>query len=156
MNPLKALLSFLNKPREADWSENLDEHAEQIGFDEIYKAIERKDAERAKLIPDEKAALLHMQEAYYRLKELGWSDAIYCPKDGTMFSAIEAGSTGVHQCNYTGEWPKGSWWVYDGDMWPSRPILWRPRKDEDSVIDHGLAMDYKCEKQPSECARKKK
>lgn len=74
----------------------------------------------------EKAALGGMFKAYLRLKTLGWKDIIYCPKDGTCFDAIEAGSTGVHECTYKGEWPNGHWWVmYDGDMIPSHPVLFR-------------------------------
>lgn len=109
-------------------------------LDELFKKLEAKQQERAKKMPDEESALAQMMEAFTRLKELGWREAIYCPKDGSMFSAIEAGSTGVHKCNYQGEWPTGSWWVYDGDMWPSRPILWRPRKETDADVDLGLCM----------------
>lgn len=61
-----------------------------------------------------------------RLKELGWQEAEYCPKDGSEFKAIEVGSTGIHDCVYLGDWPKGGWWVHDGDTYPSRPILWKP------------------------------
>lgn len=94
--------------------------------DAIWDQIEYAKARRTYLIPDETAALIVMFEAYQRLQELGWSDAIYCPKDGSTFSVIEAGSTGVHTAHYEGDWPKGSWWVRDaGDLWPSRPILWR-------------------------------
>jgi len=113
-------------------------------FEKLLAKIEEEEQKRADKMPDEKAALAQMFEAYTRLKELGWNDAIYCPKDGTMFSSISAGSTGIHKCNYTGEWPKGSWWVYDGDIWPSRPILWRSRKDDDPNVDLGTAMDYRC------------
>ena len=73
-------------------------------------------------------ALLNLFEAYQDLKRLGWNDAIYCPKDGTWFDAIEAGSTGIHNCQYQGQWPNGGWWVADGDVWPSRPILFRLRQ----------------------------
>ena len=53
-------------------------------------------------------------------------EAIYCPKDGTVFSAIEAGSTGIFDCIYEGEWPDGAWWALEvGDMWPSHPILFK-------------------------------
>ena len=115
-------------------------------LDRMLADIEKTKQKRAEKMPTEKAALEQMFEAYTRLKEMGWNDAIYCPKDGTMFSSISAGSTGIHKCNYTGEWPTGSWWVYDGDVWPSRPILWRPRKDDDPVVNLGLAMDCKrCE-----------
>ena len=67
-----------------------------------------------------------MFEARQRLMELGWNDAIYCPKDGSEFDAIEAGSTGIHKCHYSGEWPDGHWWIAgDGDLYPSRPVLYR-------------------------------
>lgn len=56
------------------------------------------------------------------------NDAVYCPKDGTVFDAIEVGSTGIHPCHYDGEWPHGSWWTHEaGDLWPSRPCLFRKR-----------------------------
>lgn len=75
----------------------------------------------------ERALLADMFKFYDALRHLGWQDAIYCPKDGSVFLAIEAGSTGVFECSYDGEWPKGTWWIHSaGDMWPSRPILWKP------------------------------
>lgn len=114
-------------------------------FAKLEAHIEAKKAERAEKMPDEKAAIEQMFEAWLRLKELGWNEAVYCPKDGSMFSVVEAGSTGIHQCNYTGEWPDGKWWVYDGDVWPSRPVLWRPRKIDDPVVNKGLAMEYDCQ-----------
>lgn len=88
-------------------------------------ACDASKAKRAADMPDEQSAINTMMEAFTRLKELGWREAIYCPKDGSMFKAIEPGSTGIHDCYYEGEWPKGSWWVVDGDTWPSRPILFR-------------------------------
>lgn len=95
-------------------------------FDELLASIEADEAARAARMPDEYAALMQMQDAYTRLKALGWKDAIYCPKNGTIFDAIEAGSTGIHDCHYMGEWPDGGWWTHDGsDLWPSRPILFR-------------------------------
>lgn len=86
---------------------------------------------RLKQMPTEAEALQVLGQAYQRLRELGWNDAIYCPKDGSSFDVIEAGSTGIHRCHYDGEWPKGSWWIEaDGDLWPSRPILYRPPPGE--------------------------
>lgn len=71
--------------------------------------------------------LVQMNEAIEGLKACGWKEAIYCPKDGTRFLAIEAGSTGVFPCYYSGEWPNGSWFAEaHGDLWPSRPVLWKP------------------------------
>jgi hypothetical protein len=95
--------------------------------DAILKECEEAEKKRAEQMPDEKAALHQMFQAYTRLKDLGWREASYCPKDGSVFNVIEAGSTGIFRCHYDGEWPKGTWWVHDdGDLWPSRPILFKP------------------------------
>ncbi len=68
-----------------------------------------------------------MFQQYKKLKALGWQEIIYCPKDGSRFLSISAGSTGVFPCYYEGLWPKGFWWVEDaGDLWPAHPILWKP------------------------------
>jgi len=92
----------------------------------LWKETERRRAERAAKLPDERAAIEAMFEAFDRLRELGWSEAIYCPKDGSSFSVIEAGSTGIFRAHYAGEWPNGTWWVENGDdLSPSRPILYR-------------------------------
>lgn len=82
-----------------------------------------RDAARAALMPTEQDAIKLMFEAYTRLKDLGWNDPIYCPKDGSPFDVIEPGSTGIHSCVYHGEWPTGGWWI-DGED-PSRPVLYR-------------------------------
>lgn len=76
-------------------------------------------------MPTERHALRRILRARERLRRLGWSDATYCPKDGTKFAAIEFGSTGIHRCSYSGHWPKGTFWVEGGgDLWPSRPVLY--------------------------------
>jgi hypothetical protein len=94
--------------------------------DEIIKMTERARDRRAAQMPDETSAIEALFEAWLRLKELGWNDAIYCPKDGTTFDVIEAGSTGIHRCYYDGQWPKGIWWIQgDDDLYPSRPVLFR-------------------------------
>ena len=88
--------------------------------------IAERDAKRAADMPTEKSAIDALFEAWLRLKEFGWAEAIYCPKDGSEFHIIEAGSTGIHTAYYHGEWPKGGWWVIDADdTYPSRPILYR-------------------------------
>ena len=69
----------------------------------IWAECEERRRKREEDMPTEQDALEVMFEAYQRLKELGWNNAIYCPKDGTMFDAIEAGSTGIHDCSYRGE-----------------------------------------------------
>lgn len=97
--------------------------------DAIWKEVEKAKKHRAEKMPDDRAALLAMHEAFTRLKELGWQEAMYCPKDGSEFDAIEAGSTGIHNCNYIGEWATGYFQLFDGhDVWPSHPILFRKRE----------------------------
>ena len=94
--------------------------------DAIFAQVEADKAERIKLMPTEKDAIQMLNKAVTRLKELGWNDPIYCPKDGSAFDVVEAGSSGIHKCTYNGEWPKGSWWVHDDvDSYPSRPVLYR-------------------------------
>lgn len=91
------------------------------------KILEAADAgkkRRSETMPTEYDVLRVLGECHSRLRELGWTEAIYCPKDGTPFKAIEFGSTGIHDCHYEGEWPKGSWWLHDaGDLYPSRPVM---------------------------------
>lgn len=49
-------------------------------FERLLAAIEAKEAERAAKMPDDKAALAQMFEAWQRLQGLGWQPAQYCPK----------------------------------------------------------------------------
>lgn len=79
---------------------------------------------------EEKALRMMMYQNYRALCRLGWKPAIHCPKDGTEFLAIEAGSSGIHRCVYFGQWPKGEYLVIDEDgSWPSQPILFKPIKE---------------------------
>ena len=92
----------------------------------LWRNVEAADADRKARIPDQSTALNLMMDAFTRLKDMGWREAIYCPKDGSEFEVIEAGSTGIHRCIYQGKWPDGGWWILDdGDIWPSRPMLFR-------------------------------
>lgn len=95
----------------------------------LWNSAEAERLARERDMPTEQDAIKVMFSAYQRLKELGWREAMYCPKDGSHFDVIEAGSTGIHDCNYQGEWPKGSWWIFDGDVWPASPILFRERHE---------------------------
>ena len=98
---------------------------------QIFDDIHRRDKDRAESMPDVQSALNQMFEAFLRLKDLGWREAMYCPKDGSMFDAISAGSTGICKTSYDGEWPKGRYWCYEaGDVWPSSPILFKPKESK--------------------------
>ena len=86
----------------------MDEREIAAMLEQHARTVER----RAEVLPDAHACLRVMMDAYCRLKELGWNDAIYCPKDGSVFKVIEFGSTGIFDCHYDGEWPKGRWWTH--------------------------------------------
>lgn len=79
-------------------------------------------AKRAEDMPDDSAALGAMFQAHQRLKEMGWRDAIYAPKDGSPLELVEPGSTGIHAGYRDAE---GRFWIVDDDVWPSRPTLFR-------------------------------
>lgn len=107
----------------------------------LEKQIAEAKARRLALMPTENEAISIFFDAHQRLKELGWQEAIYCPKDGSTFHVIEPGSTGIHVASYQGEWPDGSWWVHceDGDMCPSHPCLWKPIGQASRAQDEGKA-----------------
>lgn len=95
--------------------------------DALIAHCKSEDERRKALMPDERSAIRMMMDAHTRLTDMGWKDAVYCPKDGTVFEVIEPGSIGIFKCQYEGEWPKGTWWILgDGDMFPARPVLFRP------------------------------
>lgn len=88
----------------------------------ILAAVDAADKRRAEEMPDEKAAINKLFDAWLRLKELGWKEACYCPKDGTDFQIIEAGSTGIFDAHYSGKWPDGYIISHDDhDSYSSRP-----------------------------------
>ena len=102
----------------------------------LWKASEARQAEIAARWPDERSCLIALTEAFHRLRDFGWQEAIYCPKDGTWFQVIEPGSSGIHRAHYEGSWPKGTWWIEDGgDMWPSRPILFKLFPEDQAKYD---------------------
>lgn len=82
------------------------------------------------MMPTAREALEVMYSAYMRLRDLGFNDIIYCPKDGTPFESVSVGSVGIHTTHYQGEWPDGTWYVHEaGDLWPAHPAMWRPIKE---------------------------
>lgn len=94
----------------------------QNEWDAMLGAIEAAKRERAEKMPTELDALRFMFSAWERLKELGWREAMYAPRDGRTLEFIEAGSTGIHR----GHKDEKFTWIHDaGDLWPSNPILFR-------------------------------
>lgn len=91
----------------------------------IWGACEAADTKRREMMPDSMTALRTLQDALTRLKDEGWREGIYCPKDGTSFALIEFGSTGIFEGSYYGKWPSGSVMFGDGSINP-RGLLWKP------------------------------
>lgn len=133
----KADGEFFGSMRMADGSRHV------LTADEAKALWEASEAATAKLaadMPAEADALREMSRAFDRLKQLGWREAVNCPKDGSRFDVIEMGSTGIHRCHYEGEWPTGTWWIHDaGDLWPSRPVLFRLDPEAEAACKQKMA-----------------
>lgn len=78
---------------------------------------------RAASMPTDLDAVRVIANGVQRLEELGWREAMYAPKDGTLLLLIEPGSMGIH----TGYRDDIGFWIVDDDTWPSHPILWRTK-----------------------------
>lgn len=126
----KACLNWLPKYKRAycdSYCRNRALREERQKARETKAAAEAAKQRRSVDMPTEDDALRTMFTAWQRLKELGWREIMYCPKDGVRFLSVEAGSTGQHVTWYDGQWPTGSWWVESGgDTWPAHPIMWKP------------------------------
>lgn len=86
----------------------------------LWECTEKNRKSREERMPDENSAIHALFDAWQRLKELGWREPQYCPKNGTQFKVIELGSTGIFDCYYYGEWPDGHYMVMDEhDCYPT-------------------------------------
>ncbi len=93
--------------------------------DALWAAAEAATKARAEAMPTEQDAVRMMSNAHQRLRELGWREACYAPTN-TPLKLIEPGSSGIHEGRNDGEWPKQSFWISEaGDLWPSRPCLFK-------------------------------
>lgn len=97
----------------------------QAEAEAILESVQQAKRERNERIPDETTALRAMMDAWIRLKDFGWRDATYAPADNSPLRLIEVGSTGIHN-GYRDE--ERRFWIDDGDTWPSRPILFKPKE----------------------------
>ena len=104
--------------------------------DALWASAEAEKEKRHADMPTERDAIQQLWAAQKRLKELGWQNPIYAPKDGSPLDIIELGSTGIHRGHYEGKWPDGSWWIADGDLWPCRPALARPAPKQPPETNH--------------------
>jgi hypothetical protein len=110
----------------------------------LWEDAERATAQAAMDMPAAGDAMAAISRAKERLRKLGWSDGIYCPKDGSTFAIIEFGSTGIFQGFYSGTWPDGDLHycgcVSDphGTMWKSLANL---TCDEREVMDRCMETE---------------
>lgn len=91
----------------------------------IWAQVRASDKRRRRLMPDALSALDMLGDARQRLRDEGWADGIYCPKDGSEFAVIEYGSTGIFAGFYCGKWPDGHVICCDFVGHP-KGILWKP------------------------------
>jgi len=106
----------------------------------LWEAAKAAEAKRAEDMPTEQDAINVMFSAWQRLKELGWREAQYCPKDGSTFKVIESGSTGIFDCVYEGEWPTGTYWLHDEhDSYSSRPVMFKLLPEAQAEYDAKMA-----------------
>jgi len=131
------------------WATKTDGSRVALSADEAKALFEACEAARAKTeadMPTEKSALNELSRAFHRLKDFGWREAVYCPKDGSEFEVIEAGSTGVFRCRYDGTWPNGMWMTFDdSDVYPSSraPLLFRLMPEAQAEHDRKMAEAVK-------------
>lgn len=94
---------------------------------ELLRTHEAQKQARAEQLPTEQDCFRVLNQAFLRLSELGWRDAIYCPKNGDTFLAVEGNHSKPFRCMYMGEWPEGGWWELEsGELYPARPTLFKP------------------------------
>lgn len=108
----------------------------------LWAACEPARVDRAERMPDEQAAIRALMDAHERLKELGWREGKYCPRDGTVFRVIELGSTGIFDGDCSGEWPHCTWTTYDEtDAYPSSqaPALFKLKPEDQAKYDARMA-----------------
>lgn len=79
----------------------------------LLKACDEEKQKRAVDMPTAQDALAAISRSTTRLRDLGWKDAIYCPKDGSTFAVIEYGSTGIFTGLYSGDWHDGRIYLDD-------------------------------------------
>lgn len=92
---------------------------------DLWARAEEKTRRIAEEMPTPFDALGRICDGRERLRQLGWSDGIYCPKDGTQFAVIEWGSTGVFEAFYSGAWPDGHV-IYEDCVGNPSGMMWKP------------------------------
>lgn len=110
----------------------------------LWKAAEEASARLADEMPETADALRTIHTGLSRLRDLGWREAKYCPKDGSPFAVIEYGSTGLFEAFYSGDWPTGRIYCCDYLCHPDG-MLFKPlaelTDDERAKLDECMARE---------------
>lgn len=96
----------------------------RLDADALFRLVELQEAEDAAAMPDATAALVALSRARQRMQRLGWSEGIYCPKDGSEFALVQFGGSGIFSGAYVGKWPDGDIWMADETTHP-QACLWK-------------------------------
>lgn len=94
----------------------------------LWDAVEDQKRRRAELMPASGDALSMICTAKERMREPGWQEAKYCPKDGEEFAVIEWGCSGIFPAVYHGEWPTGLLYYCDSFTNPAG-CMFKPLAD---------------------------
>jgi hypothetical protein len=94
----------------------------------LWESAQAAGEKRAEAMPDSRAALSVLFDAHQRLRDLGWREGIYCPKDGSTFAVAMLGSTGMWTGWYSGDWPKG-FLMAAGEANSPHGSFWKPLAD---------------------------
>lgn len=96
----------------------------QLALGKILAEAQIRRRERADHLPTTNHCVVALLQTVERLREIGWRDACYAPKDRS-FDAIVMGGSGVHRCQWLGG-TAGGWFIEDtNDWWPAQIVVWR-------------------------------
>lgn len=125
------------RDEDGSWHEPL----RQSEANAILAASEAAKLQRAADMPTEEDAARAMWSAYQRLRELGWRETCYGPTNEVV-RLIEPGSSGIHEGERHNPWPEKTWWIYDGDLWPSTPCLFKAKEQPTALAIEKHARSY--------------
>lgn len=114
----------------------------------LWEAMDRAEDQRAAAMPKTVDALQTICFAKERLRELGWREAQYCPKNGDVFAVIEWGCSGMFAASYLGEWPTGNLLYCDSFTDPARCMF----KALDALTDDERALLRECDAREKQMA----
>ena len=112
----------------------------------LWEGIQNAARREAELMPETASVIAMMQSTCSRLRKLGWSEGMYCPKDGREFAVISAGCAAILTGRYTGTWPHGRIQVLDTGL-PHTECWWKAldamTPEETEAMERGMEFNRK-------------